>query len=413
MKFMCSAAAASLAFDRTLIHPGDRLCIALSGGADSVALLLTLHAAREALGIGLSAVHIHHGLRGPEADADQRFVEDICARLDTPLHLHHASVPARLLESREAGDPETLEEAARNLRYDLFAALLASHHADAILTAHTLDDQAETVLMKLLRGAWTEGLSAIHPIVTLAKGKILRPFLHTRRADIESFLTSIPQPWRTDSTNLDPAFTRNRIRHQLLPQLRDQLRAYNPNLDQTLANLAELAREEEARWQTELARLLPQLLLPGKPVRGGGRAVSTAAAPPRLGPRLGPGLRPELGSRSSSRSSPESSPESGSEPSSGSSSGSSHSHSEVSIELERLRTLDPALRRRVLRAAARQLGARLSFDETSRLLALCGFRPYPATGVPTVAARTGSTLHLANNLRATRSPRELRLYLQP
>ncbi len=347
-----------LPFDRTNIKPGDRICVGLSGGADSLALLLTLHAAntapRDSLGIGLSAIHIHHGLRGQEADADQRFVEDLCTRLDIPLHLHHASVPGRVTQTRE-----TIEEAARNLRYDFFSTLLANGQADAVLTAHTLDDQAETVLMKLLRGAWTEGLSAIHPVLTLPKGKILRPFLATRRAGIESFLQSIGQPWRNDSTNTDTAFTRNRIRHELLPQLR----TFNPNLDQTLANLAELAREEESRWQTELSRLLPHLLLPGKPVRGGGRAVSTA-----------PG------------------------------------QSAVSIELDRLRILDPALRRRVLRAAARQLGARLSFDETSRLLALCGFSPYPAAGAPTVAPRTGSTLHLPNGLRADRSPRELRLY---
>jgi tRNA(Ile)-lysidine synthase len=348
-----------LPFDRSNIKPGDRICAAVSGGADSVALLLTLHAAntapRESLGVGLSAVHIHHGLRGAEADADQRFVEDLCIGLDIPLHLHHADVPQRVAETHE-----TIEEAARTLRYDFFNTLLASGHADSILTAHTLDDQSETVLMKLLRGAWTEGLSAIHPIVTLPKGKILRPFLNTRRADIEAFLKQSNQPWREDSTNTDTAYTRNKIRHELLPQLRSLLRAYNPNLDQTLANLAELAREEESRWQTELSKILPQLLLPGKPVRGGGRAVSTT-----------PG------------------------------------QSAVSIELDRLRTLDPALRRRVLRAAARQLGARLSFDETSRLLALCGFRPDP-----TVAARTGASLHLSNGLRADRSPRELRLFRQ-
>jgi tRNA(Ile)-lysidine synthase len=344
----------ALPFDRTNIKPGDRICVAISGGADSVALLLTLHAAntaiRESLGVGLSAVHVHHGLRGEEADTDQQFVEDLCISLDIPLHLHHANVPTRVAETHE-----TIEEAARNARYDFFSTLLASGHADSILTAHTLDDQAETVLMKLLRGAWTEGLSAIHPVITQPKGKILRPFLNTRRAEIEAFLKQSNQLWREDSTNTDTSFTRNKIRHELLPQLR----AYNPNLDQTLANLADLAREEESRWQTELARLLPQLLLPGKPVRGGGRAVSTA-----------PG------------------------------------QSAVSIELDRLRALDPALRRRVLRAAARQLGARLSFDETSRLLALCGFR-----SDPTVAARTGATLHLSNHLRADRSPRELRLFL--
>jgi tRNA(Ile)-lysidine synthase len=345
----------TLLFDRSNIKPGDRICVAISGGADSVALLLTLHAAnatpRESLGVGLSAVHVHHNLRGEEADADQQFVEDLCIGLDVPLHLHHADVPARVTETGE-----TIEEAARAVRYDFFTTLTASGHADSVLTAHTLDDQAETVLMKLLRGAWTEGLSAIHPILTLPKGKILRPFLQTRRSDIEAFLNQSNQLWREDSTNTDTAFTRNKIRHELLPQLR----TYNPNLDQTLANLAELAREEESRWQTELSRVLPQLLLPGKPVRGGGRAVSTA-----------PG------------------------------------QSAVSIELDRLRTLDPALRRRVLRAAARQLGARLSFDETSRLLALCGFRPDP-----TVAARTGASLHLSHHLRADRSPRELRLFLE-
>lgn len=349
-----------LTFDRTNIHPGDRICIAISGGADSVALLLTLHTANaakhDALGVGLSAAHVQHGIRSSEeSNADQQFVQDLCSRLDIPLHIHHASIPERVAQTRE-----TIEEAARAVRYEFFASLLTTGEADAVLTAHTLDDQAETVLMKLLRGAWTEGLSGIHPIVQILgprPGKILRPFLNTRRAEIESYLKEINQPWREDSTNTDTAYTRNRIRHELLPQLRE----YNPNLDQTLSNLAELAREEEARWQIELSRLLPQILLPGKPVRGGGRSVSTA-----------PG----------------------------------QSQSAIAIELDRLRSLDPALRRRVIRAAARQLGARLSFDETSRLLALCGFLT-----IPTVAARTGAALHLSNNLQAERSHRELRLFL--
>ncbi len=348
----------AIPFDRTNLRPGDRICVAVSGGADSVALLLTLHAANTAkhdsLGIGLSAAHVHHGIRPGEADIDQQFVEALCARLDIPLHLHRANIPERVAQTGE-----TIEEAARNVRYDFFASLIAAGDADSVLTAHTLDDQAETVLMKLLRGAWTEGLSAIHPVVLVPgsrPGKILRPFLSTRRAEIEAYLKQIDQPWREDSTNADTAYTRNRIRHELLPQLRE----YNPSLDQTLANLAELAREEEARWQAELSRLLPQILLPGKPIRGGGRSVSTAPGPPA-----------------------------------------------VAIELDRLRPLDPALRRRVLRAAARQLGARLSFDETSRLLALCGF-----LANPTVAARTGATLHLSNQLRAERSHRELRLFLE-
>jgi tRNA(Ile)-lysidine synthase len=349
--------------NREHIRPGERVCAAVSGGADSVALLLLLHAAnslpRNSLGVGLSAVHVHHGLRGDEADGDLAFVQALCLRLEVPLHIHFASVPDRLARSREAGQPETIEEAARALRYEIFASLIAQGHADSVLTAHTLDDQAETVLMKLLRGAWTEGLSGIHPVVLVPNathpGKILRPLLAVRRSELEDYLRSRDQPWRTDSSNSDEAFTRNRIRHNLLPLLRE----YNPSLDQTLANLAELARDDEARWQSELSRILPQVLLPGKPVRGGGRSVSTA-----------PG---EAGS--------------------------------IALELDRLRGFDPALRRRVLRAAARQLGARLSFDDTARLLALAGF-----TTDPTVSARPGSSLHLAGQLRAERSQRELRLY---
>jgi len=361
---------------REHIRPGDRVCAAISGGADSVALLLLLHAAnalpRTALGVGLSAVHVHHGLRGEEADQDLAFVEALCLRLQVPLHVHRVSVPERLAHSRADGQPETTEEAARALRYQCFARLIAEGHADSVLTAHTLDDQAETVLMKFLRGAWTEGLSGIHPVVYLRGtgnreqgGRILRPLLAVRRAELEEYLRAQNQPWRIDSSNADEAFTRNRVRRHLLPILRE----YNPAIDTALANLAELARDDEARWQAELGRLLPQLLLPGKPVRGGGRAVATTPA----------------------------------------------QSTSVAVEIDRLRGLDPALRRRVLRAAARRLGARLSFDDTARLLALAGFASGPdsaADSAPAAAAagsRPGASLHLAGGLRARRTARELHL----
>jgi tRNA(Ile)-lysidine synthase len=342
----------------TLITPGDRLSIAISGGADSTALLLLVDAAktlpRNALGVGLSAVHINHTLRGDESDADQTFVQSLCDRLEIPLHVYSVDTKEHAKTHKQ-----TIEEAARNLRYDIFRNLIASGKANAILTAHTLDDQAETVLMKLLRGAWLEGLSAIAPVLEVPGGKILRPLLRTRRQDLRDYLTAQNQPWREDSSNSDESFTRNRLRASLMPVLRKE----NPNVDQTLANLAELAREEESRWTTELARVLPQLILPGKPVRGGGRSNSTA-----------PGQQT------------------------------------LAIELERLKSLDYATRRRVLRAAARQLGCRLTFDETTRLLTLAGLAP---TGVPdpTIPAKPGGKLRLANNLLAERSPRELRLTL--
>jgi tRNA(Ile)-lysidine synthase len=340
-----------LSFDRSFFSPGVRVCVAVSGGADSVALLTALHAAnslpRESLGVGLAALHVHHHLRGDDADADAAFVAALCERLGVPLEVQHVDTPWQVTRTGE-----TVEEAARTLRYGVFEQYLGEGKADVICTAHTLDDQAETVLMKLLRGAWTEGLSGVHPVLTLAKGKVVRPLLATSRAQIEVWLGEIGQSWREDATNADPAYTRNRLRHHVLPLLR----AENPSLDRTLANLADLAREEETKWQADLARLLPQILLPGKPVRGGGRAVGT--------------LPGEAG---------------------------------VAIEVERLKAMDGATRRRVLRAAARTVGARLSFDETERLLALCGFRTDS-----TVASRPGTILSLSQGLRAERSPRELR-----
>ena len=368
-------------FSRAHIRPGDRICAAVSGGADSVALLLLLHEAnalpRNALGVGLSAVHVHHGLRGEEADADLAFVEALCLRLEVPLHVHRVSVPDRLASSRATGSSETTEEAARALRYEVFARLIAEGHADSVLTAHTLDDQAETVLMKLLRGAWTEGLSGIAPLILAADlphlksemwgtrpvaraGRILRPLLSVRRGELEEYLRAQKQPWRTDSSNSDEAFTRNRVRHRLLPVLRE----YNPGIDTALANLATLAREDEARWQAELARILPQLLLPGKPVRGGGRAVAT-----------------------------------------------SPNQSSISLELDRLRSLDPAMRRRVVRAAARSLGVRLSFDDTARLLAVAGLNPDTdlSSNAPSAKARRTASVDLPDGLRAQRTARELQL----
>jgi tRNA(Ile)-lysidine synthase len=346
----------ALILPATPLVPGDRVAVALSGGADSTALLLLVHAAnalpRNSLGIGLSAVHINHTLRGDESEADQRFVEELCGRLDIPLHLHRADTHEYAVQHKQ-----TIEEAARNLRYAFFAELFAQGQAHKILTAHTLDDQAETVLMKLLRGAWLEGLSAIAPVLEVPGGTILRPLLNTRREELRGYLRARHQPWRDDSSNSDEAFTRNRIRHTVLPVLREE----NPSIDQTLANVAELAREEEARWNIELQKLLPQLILPGKPVRGGGRANST-----------------QLGEQT------------------------------LALELDRLKSLDPALRRRVVRAAARQIGIRLSFDETTRLLTLAGFPPNGAVD-RTIPARPGAKLQLSQQLTAERSVRELRL----
>jgi tRNA(Ile)-lysidine synthase len=328
----------SLPLDTTHLTPGLRLAVALSGGGDSVALTLALAARASELGLVLHAAHLHHGLRGPEADADQRFSADLAQSLGLVFHIAQVDTAAEAELHKES-----IEEAARRLRYTWFRRLLEGREVDAIATAHTLDDQAETVLAKLLRGAWTEGLSGIHPVVHFPEGRILRPLLAVTRAQVESYLHALNQPWREDASNLDPAFTRNRIRHQLLPEL-DR---WNPALREHLANMALLARDEESYWTAELARISPQLILTGRPVRGGGRASTVDAS--------------------------------------------------LALDVVRLAALHPALQRRLLRHAASTLAVSLSFAHTESIRALA------TTG------RSGQKLTLPGQLLAERTPRELRL----
>ena len=240
----------SLTLDVSLLHPGMRVVVALSGGADSVALLLALAERATELGLVLRAAHLHHGLRGEEADEDEQFCRDLVARLGLPFHSARIDTAA---EAAKAG--EGIEGAARRLRYQWFRTLTSEGLLHAVATAHTLDDQAETVLAKFLRGAWTEGLSGIHP--RLEEGPIVRPLLGTTRVEVEAFLRERGPTWREDSTNRHVTFTRNRIRHELLPELEK----WNPRLREHLAQMAALARDEEMAWDTEIARIAAQLIL--------------------------------------------------------------------------------------------------------------------------------------------------------
>ena len=337
----------SIAIDDSHLRAGIRVVVAVSGGADSVALLRVMVQRAPEIGAMLSVVHVHHGIRGQSADEDAAFVEALAKQFRLPFYLHKVDTPAYA-----AGHRETLEEAARNQRYAVFGELMEQGLADAVLTAHTLDDQAETVLMKLLRGAWTEGISGIHPVLSLPHGVILRPMLGVRRVEVEAWLRELGQLWREDATNADIAFTRNRVRHELLPELN----TYNPQIAKTLAQLAELARDEDVYWRLEMDRLLPTLLLPGRAVRGGGRAVTS---------------RPDEAS--------------------------------LGMELGRLGALAPAVCRRLFRETARRLGVTLDFDQVERLMAMVttkGTKPSPRRE------------QLTAQLRAERTPRELRLVFQ-
>ena len=245
--------------EQRLLQPGNRIAVACSGGADSVALLRVLLDLRQELGIVLSVAHFHHQIRGAEADADKLFVEELAARFKVEFHSGSGDVPAH------AGARKvSIETAARELRHQWFAELIHQGKADKIATAHTLDDQAETVLMRILRGTGARGLAGIAPSQKVKN--LVRPLLETGRHEIEAYLKALGQPWHDDSSNQDLNHTRNRIRHTLLPLLE---RDFNPAIRQTLADLAELARAEDEYWNNELLQLLPRLVRQGKPSRSG------------------------------------------------------------------------------------------------------------------------------------------------
>ena len=189
------------------VRKSDRVLTGLSGGADSTALLLSLaELAREGEIAGVFAAHLNHGIRGGEAEEDQRFCEALCMGLGVPFYAGRADVPAL---AGAAG--ETLEQAARNARYAFLRRTAGEAGADCIAVAHHREDQAETLLMHLFRGSGLPGLTGMRS----RSGDLIRPLLTVSRAQIEAYLAERSQPYRTDSTNGDPAYTRNRIRAAL------------------------------------------------------------------------------------------------------------------------------------------------------------------------------------------------------
>jgi tRNA(Ile)-lysidine synthase len=289
-----------------MLRAGDRVGVASSGGIDSVALLRLLLELRGELGIVLSVVHFNHKLRGDESEADERFVANL-ARVHDLEFLSDSDDVAQ----QAAQEHISVETAARELRYGFFRHLLgedgeggpqglkpAAHDAldgaaealpvpgsgdssrsvglrpefvnapdgaagsralsrqSKIVTGHTLDDQAETVLMRMIRGAGLRGLGGIYPRIVVEDddgelcGEIVRPLLMIRRRELEQYLKEIGQNWREDSTNTDTAFTRNRVRRLVLPLLEKE---FNPAVAEGLAELAEIARGEEDYWQNEVA----------------------------------------------------------------------------------------------------------------------------------------------------------------
>jgi tRNA(Ile)-lysidine synthase len=219
---------------------GQRAGVAVSGGADSVCLLHALLELAPRWNLSLTVLHLNHQLRGAESDQDAEFVRQMAERLGLPAEIRAVDV---------AASPDNLEQAARDARLAFFQELLENGRLDRIAVGHTRSDQAETVLFRFLRGSGTAGLAGIRPAIS---GGIVRPLLEVERSDVEEFLRARGIPWREDSSNASPQFARNRIRHDLLPQL---ARDWNPAITETLANTAEWALAEEVYWEAEIDRL--------------------------------------------------------------------------------------------------------------------------------------------------------------
>jgi tRNA(Ile)-lysidine synthase len=251
--------------DRELLAPGERVAVAVSGGADSVALLRGLLELRGELGVVLSVAHFHHGIRGAEADRDQEFVAKLAEQFDLEFYLGSGNAPDHARQQKVS-----LETAARNLRYEFFARLISEKKADKIATAHTLDDQAETVLMRIVRGTGARGLAGIAP--WHQEKHLIRPLLNVTRGKIEDYLKSLGQEWREDLTNQDLSHSRNKVRRQLLPLLEQ----FNPEIRRTLFDLSEIARGEAEYWREQREALIVRLVHRGKPSRSG-RSSSGAA----------------------------------------------------------------------------------------------------------------------------------------
>src|ERR1039457_7054890 len=241
------------------MRPGDRVAAAVSGGADSVALLGLLMELRAELGIVLSVAHVNHKLRGEESEGDARFVAELARQHGLQLHTCDAPVDVK----KGPG----IEAAARELRYSFFRQLAReggmTNIRTKIATAHTFDDQAETVLLRIFRGTGIRGLSGIHPRIVfeeqgLAFAEVVRPLLGFRRTALTEFLRDCGQGWREDSSNRDIAFLRNRVRHRLLPLI---AREFGEAAIEHMGELAENARAEEEHWQRGHPEIAPQLLL--------------------------------------------------------------------------------------------------------------------------------------------------------
>ena len=237
-----------------MLSPGDRVVVGISGGPDSLALLSTLRSLSKEFNLSLSLAHLNHMFRGKEAEADARFVQKVSRAWKLPLKSESFDVPA--FARKEKLSPE---EAARQIRYKFLSQVSLEFKASRVALGHTEDDQLETLLMRLIRGTGHEGLKGIPPVRILnakPRVKVIRPLIETSRAEIESYLDKHKLKARSDSSNLQPIYLRNKIRLELLPLLRQ----YNPRIKEVLLSTMRILREEEEYLQENARKALGEVI---------------------------------------------------------------------------------------------------------------------------------------------------------
>lgn len=217
-----------------MVQSQDLILIAVSGGPDSVALLYALHHLSSCLSLKLGVAHVNHQLRAEYAEMDEQFVQSLAQQIDVPFYLKKCDVRHYAKTNRLS-----LEDAARKVRYDFFSNTLKKNGYSRVATAHHLDDNAELILMNLIRGSGKSGISGIPPI---RQKIIIRPLIQVSRKEIMAFLSENKLPYRLDQTNQDLSFTRNRIRHRLIPELQS---CYNPKIMEAVNRMSSIIQPEE------------------------------------------------------------------------------------------------------------------------------------------------------------------------
>ncbi len=231
-----------------LIENGDKIVLGVSGGPDSIAMLNILHKISKEINFEIFVAHINHGLR-ENAEMDEKFVQDFCQKIGVPFFVKHVNIK-QIAQEQKRG----IEETGRKIRYEFFDEIMEKTASNKIAIAHHCNDNAETILMNLLRGTGTKGLIGIEK----KNGKYIRPLLEIKRHEIEEYLNQNHIVARHDESNDDNTYTRNKIRNELIPYLKKE---FNPNLILALQRLSSIVEEEEIYWEKQISQVYQEVCI--------------------------------------------------------------------------------------------------------------------------------------------------------